>query len=47
MIKLSHIIEQYGAENQYYDIGADFAAFNRMIEGSNQQIKQTFCEINL
>ncbi|HOT88052.1 MAG TPA: hypothetical protein PLC59_00430 [Bacteroidales bacterium] len=42
MIKLSHIIEQYGAENQYYDIGADFAAFNRMIEGSNQQIKQTY-----
>lgn len=39
MIKLGRIVESYGAEGQFYDIGKDFANFRRMIDGADEQIK--------
>jgi molybdopterin converting factor small subunit len=42
MISLSRIVEQQGAEGQYYDIGKDFSNFTRTINGANDQIKQKF-----
>jgi len=42
MIKLGRIVEQYGAEGQYYDVGKDFSAFRRMIDGADQQVKQQY-----
>lgn len=42
MIKLVRIVEQYGAEGQYYDLGKDFSAFRRMIDGADQQVKQQY-----
>jgi hypothetical protein len=42
MIKLTRIVEQYGAESQFYDIGLDFSAFRRMIDGADQQLKQEY-----
>lgn len=42
MISLTRIVESYGAEGQYYDIGKDFSAFRRMIDGADQQIKQQY-----
>lgn len=42
MIQLSRIVEQYGAEGQYYDLGKDFANFRRMIDGADEQIKQRY-----
>lgn len=42
MIKLTRIVEQYGAEGQFYDIGQDFSAFRRMIDGADQQLKQEY-----
>ena len=42
MIKLKRIVESYGAEGQYYDVGKDFSAFRRMIDGADQQVKQQY-----
>lgn len=42
MISLTRIVEQYGAEGQFYDIGQDFSAFRRMIDGADQQIRQQY-----
>ena len=42
MIKLTRIVESYGAEGQFYDIGRDFSAFRRMIDGADQQVKQQY-----
>jgi hypothetical protein len=42
MISLLRIVESYGAEGQYYDIGKDFSAFRRMIDGADQQVKQQY-----
>ena len=42
MISLLRIVESYGAEGQYYDIGKDFSGFRRMIDGADQQIKQQY-----
>jgi hypothetical protein len=42
MIKLLRIVESYGAEGHLYDIGQDFAAFRRMIDGADQQIRQQY-----
>jgi hypothetical protein len=42
MIKLTRIVESYGAEGQLYDLGQDFAAFRRMIDGADQQIRQQY-----
>jgi hypothetical protein len=42
MISLLRIIESYGAEGQFYDIGRDFSSFRRMIDGADQQIKQQY-----
>ena len=42
MIKLTRIIEQYGTDGQYYDLGKDFANFSRTIDGADEQIKQKF-----
>lgn len=42
MIRLTRIVESYGAEGQYYDIGKDYSAFRRMIDGADQQIKQQY-----
>ena len=42
MINLSRIIEQYGAQSQYYDVGKDFSNFRRMIDGADQQIRQQY-----
>lgn len=42
MIKLKKILEQYGAEGQYYDLGKDFSNFHRYIEGADSQITQQF-----
>ena len=42
MIKLSRIVESYGAQGQYYDLGKDFSAFRRMIDGADQQVKQQY-----
>ena len=42
MIKLTRIVESYGAEGQFYDLGKDFSAFRRMIDGADQQVKQQY-----
>ena len=42
MIKLKRIVESYGAEGQLYDLGQDFSAFRRMIDGADQQIRQQY-----
>lgn len=42
MIKLGRIIEQYGAEGQYYDLGKDFANFRRTIDGADEEIKKRY-----
>lgn len=42
MISLTRIVESYGAEGQYYDLGKDFAGFRRMIDGADQQIRQQY-----
>lgn len=42
MIKLLRMVESYGAEGQYYDIGKDFSSFRRMIDGADQQIKAQY-----
>ncbi len=42
MISLSRIVEQHGAEGQYYDLGKDFANFRRMIDGADDQIKKQY-----
>ena len=39
---LKRIVEQYGAQGQYYDLGKDFSAFRRMIDGADQQVKQQY-----
>jgi len=39
---LKRIVESYGAEGQYYDLGKDFSAFRRMIDGADQQVKQQY-----
>ena len=41
-ISLKRIVESYGAEGQYYDVGKDYSAFHRMIDGADQQIKQQY-----
>jgi molybdopterin converting factor small subunit len=41
-ILLKQILEQYGAEGQYYDLGKDFSNFHRYIEGADSQITQQF-----
>lgn len=45
MISLKRIVEQQGADGQYYDLGRDFANFRRTIDGSFDQIKQKFEQI--
>ncbi len=42
MLFLKKIVESYGAEGQYYDIGKDFSSFRRMIDGADQQIKTQY-----
>lgn len=42
MISLTRIVESYGTEGQYYDIGKDYSAFRRMIDGADQQIRQQY-----
>jgi hypothetical protein len=42
MISLLRIVESYGADGQYYDVGKDFSAFRRMIDGADQQVKQQY-----
>ncbi len=42
MIKLGRIVEQSGAEGQYYDLGKDFANFRRTIDGANEEVKKRF-----
>lgn len=42
MISISRIVEQYGAEGQFYDLGKDFSAFRRMIDGADEQLKQQY-----
>lgn len=42
MISLLRIMESYGSDSQYYDIGKDFASFRRMIDGADQQIRQQY-----
>lgn len=42
MISLKRIVEQQGADGQYYDLGKDFSNFRRYIDGSFAQIKQQF-----
>jgi hypothetical protein len=42
MISLLRVVESYGAEGQYYDLGKDFSAFRRMIDGADQQVKQQY-----
>jgi len=41
-ILLKRIVEQYGADGQFYDLGRDFANFRRSIDGTFDQIKQRF-----
>jgi hypothetical protein len=41
-ISLKRIVEQYGAESQYYDLGKDFANFRRTSDGANEEIKKRF-----
>src|ERR1035437_3143126 len=42
MISLLRVVESYGAEGQYYDLGKDFSAFRRMIDGADQQVRQQY-----
>jgi hypothetical protein len=42
MLFLKKIVESYGAECQFYDIGKDFSSFRRMIDGADQQIKAQY-----
>ena len=42
MIRLLRVVESYGAEGQFYDVGKDYATFRRMIDGADQQIKQQY-----
>jgi hypothetical protein len=42
MISLKRMVEQQGAEGQYYDLGKDFANFKRMIDGADDKIKQQY-----
>lgn len=42
MIKLTRIVESYGAESHLYDLGKDFGDFRRMIDGADQQIRQQY-----
>ena len=42
MIKLLRILESYGADGQYYDVGKDFSSFRRTMDGANQQIKSQY-----
>lgn len=42
MISIRRIIEQYGAEGQYYDLGKDFASFRRTLDGADEEIKRRF-----
>lgn len=44
-ILLKRIVEQQGADNQFYDIGRDFSNFRRTIDGSFDQIKQRFEQV--
>jgi len=45
MINLKRIIEQQGANGQFYDLGRDFSTFTRAIDGSFDQIKQKFEQV--
>lgn len=45
MISLKRIVEQQGADGQFYDLGRDFANFRRAIDGNFDQIKQKFEQI--
>jgi len=45
MISLKRIIEQQDSMGQYYDLGKDFAAFRRMIDGADQQLRQEYEKI--
>ena len=42
MILLKQILEQYGVEGHYYDLGKDFFTFHRTIDGADGQIRQQF-----
>src|ERR1035441_2962013 len=42
MISLLRVVESYGVEGQFYDLGKDFSAFRRMIDGADQQVKQQY-----
>ena len=42
MINLKRILEQFGNEGQYYDLGADFSGFKQSLDGSIDQLKQKF-----
>lgn len=42
MLSLLRIVESYGTDGQYYDLGKDFAAFRRMIDGADQKIRQQY-----
>jgi len=41
-ISLKRIVEQTGADGQFYDLGKDFSNFRRSIDGTFDQIKQKF-----
>jgi hypothetical protein len=45
MISLKRIVEQQGADSQFYDLGRDFANFRRTIDGSFDQTKQKFEQV--
>lgn len=45
MISLKRIVEQQGADGQFYDLGRDFSNFTRTIDGSFDQIKQKFEQV--
>jgi hypothetical protein len=42
MISIKRIVEQYGVTGQYYDLGKDFANFRRVMDGTDEQIKQKY-----
>lgn len=42
MISIKRIIEQYGAEGQYYDLGKDFSNFRRTGDRADEEIKRRF-----
>ena len=42
MINLKRILEQFGTESQYYDLGTDFAGFKQSLDGSIDQLKHKF-----